>query len=259
MTRAILYLRFSPRPDAADTESLAVQRDHCVAWIAKQGCTLGGEFADPNKSGADVDRPGLWDAIAALKKGDVLVCYKLDRLARDVALSFSIQAAVEKRGAHIVSAMGEGTWGDTPGDKLVRTILSSLDEYNRIVSNIRTQAAMMRHQRAGRRMSSPAKTPYGWAPDPNSFGSVPDEQNPGKWLPDPHVTARLVEVPDEQEFIREVVDSFSAGESVASIIARLNTGGVKCRGHVWRQCDVRRILKRAGLLPTKAARAAVTA
>ena len=77
----------------------------------------------------------------------------------------------------MVSTAGEGTWRDTAQDKLVRTILSALAEYERKVIAARTSAAMLRHQANGRRMSF--LVPVGWRQDPNK-------------------PARLIEDPDEQ-------------------------------------------------------------
>jgi len=162
--RAVIYARFSPRRHDEESESIETQIELCREYCAKRGYTIVGELEDRAMSGGDAERPGLWAAIESLSRGMTLVVYKLDRLARDVYLSHIIERKVLKRKAFIESSCGEGTWDDTPESRLVRQVLASLAEYERIVSNARTKASMLRHQRNGRRMSD--RVPFGWSRDP---------------------------------------------------------------------------------------------
>ncbi len=151
--KAVIYARFSPRRNGDTCESNDTQIELCQAYCEKQDHPVAHVFQDRALSGDNEDRPGLWDAVESLSKGDVLVVYKLDRLARSVYLSHIIERAVEKKGCKIISAVGEGTWGDTPEDQLIRNILRAIAEFERKANNARTKAAMLRHQRTGRRMS----------------------------------------------------------------------------------------------------------
>jgi site-specific DNA recombinase len=85
--KAIVYARFSPRPDAAESESNAAQLDLCRAYAKQMGWTVTDEHQDTALSGDDEDRPGLWAALDALPRKGVLLAYKLDRLARSIYLS----------------------------------------------------------------------------------------------------------------------------------------------------------------------------
>ena len=183
--KAVIYARFSPRRNEDGCESNDTQIELCQAYCGRQKYPVGPIFQDKALSGDNEDRPGLWDAVDAISKGDVLVVYKLDRLARSVYLSHLIERAVLKVGGKIVSATGEGTWADTPEDELIRNILRAIAEYERKVIAARTKAAMLRHQRTGRRMSN--LLPYGWQPDPD----------------DP---ARMVKNGAEQGVIRKIVE-----------------------------------------------------
>jgi DNA invertase Pin-like site-specific DNA recombinase len=60
------------------------------------------------------DRPVLVDAVAVLRRGDVLLVAKRDRLRRDVIAVAMIERLIATRGARIVSAAGEGTESDDP-------------------------------------------------------------------------------------------------------------------------------------------------
>ncbi len=152
--KAIIYSRFSPRRNKDESESIEAQLDFCRKWCEENKVEIAGEFADRALSGADEDRPELWAAIAALERGYVLVVYRLDRLARSVYLSDIIERAVHKRKASFLSVSGEGTWGDSDEDWLIRKILQTLAEYERKVIGARTKAAMLRHQANGRLMGS---------------------------------------------------------------------------------------------------------
>ncbi len=167
MTRCILYARFSPRPDAAESESNATQLELCRAHAARAGWRVAGEHQDDALSGDDLDRPGLWAAVEELKKGDILLVSKLDRLARSVYLAVDLERQAEAAGARIVSVAGEGTATNNPDDQLIRGIVQLLAQYQKRAQAARTRAAMQRHQAGGRRMSRADRCPLGWRPDPN--------------------------------------------------------------------------------------------
>lgn len=64
----------------------ALQRDA----LAKAGC---GRFFEDKASGAKSDRPGLNEALAYVREGDVLVVWKLDRLVLRSRIGDSNHAA----------------------------------------------------------------------------------------------------------------------------------------------------------------------
>src|SRR5206468_4066133 len=68
-------------------------------------------------------RPVLLDAVAALKRGDVLLIAKRDRLGRDVIAVAMIERLIERKGARVVSAAGEGTDSNDPTVMLMRRIV----------------------------------------------------------------------------------------------------------------------------------------
>lgn len=233
MTRVIVYARFSPRPDAAESESNVYQLDLCRLYAARQGWEIKGEFQDDALSGDDVDRPHLWEALDCLAKGDVLLVHRLDRLSRSEYLDWIIKDAVAKAGARIVSASGEGTCSDSPEDLLIRRILQALSEYIKRAQASRTRAAMLRHQANGRRMSREDRTPIGWQSDPNS----PLNKH-GK-------PSRLMQDPDEQAAIGRIKELHAQGLGPRAIARQLDAEGLTFRGRRWQHQMVARILKRA--------------
>ena len=221
--KAVIYTRFSPRPDAATTESIETQLDLCRAFAAEHGWEIGGEYEDRGISGGDADRPGLWAAVESLKRGDVLLAYRRDRIARDVYLWAILQRALAKAHATVAVVVG-GVNGDSPEDRMVLTILDAFDQYMREVGAARTKAAMLRHQATGRRMGS--RIPYGWKADPA----------------DP---ARIVEDAGEQLDMRVIRAFAESGLGVRAIVSKLTKNGVPCRGHRWYPSLVERILAKA--------------
>jgi hypothetical protein len=79
-------------------------------------------FVDAGTSGklGIEDPPVLLEAVAALRRGDVLLVAKRDRIGRDVIAVAMIERLVAKRGARVISAAGEGTESDDPAGLLMR-------------------------------------------------------------------------------------------------------------------------------------------
>lgn len=199
---AVIYTRFSPRPDAATSESCETQRKICEEHARSKGWRVVASFDDPDKSGADGCREKLDAAIRALKKGDVLLVYKWDRIARDLMLALQYERQIESRDARVVAVTGDVP-GDNPQAKFTRHILMAVAELERKMISERTRNAMRTLQRNGRRMTSPSHIPYGWKVDPNDSRRM---------LPDEH----------EQRVLREILSLRRAHESYGGIAKLLN-------------------------------------
>ena len=220
---AIIYTRFSPRKNANESESCEVQLAYCEQYCAQHGYTIGQIFHDPDVSGADEYREKLWLAINTLKKGDVLLVYKRDRLARNLFLSEQINRTVEQRGGTIEAVSGDIP-GNTPETQLIRQILASIAEYERRLIGIRTSHAMRYHQNNGRRMG--VACPYGWEDDPCEKGMmIPCER--------------------ELEVIQEMKDLQADDKNYHEITRWLNANRKQVARHgKWNVKTVRKILLR---------------
>jgi len=235
--KAVIYARFSPRRNEEQCESIEMQLEAIKDYCQKNNIEIVEEFSDRALSGGEEDRPGLWAAVAALKRDYLLIVYKLDRLARDVYLSHIIEKDVKKHKSKILSINDEGTFGDKPEDKLIRDILQSLAEYERKITAARTKAAMLRHQKNGKRMSYHCP-----------FGTMPSRRDP----------TRLVPNPDEQAAIAHIIECDKAGLSLRKICKSLVEHSYKTRFYErefkdrkvrvrakWSTYLVRNILRRA--------------
>lgn len=233
MTPANTYMRFSARRFADECKSIEMQRDLCRQYCEAHGYTIVGEYADEGISGSEEDRPGLWTAIADLKRGGVLVAYKADRLARDVYLHELVYRSVAKKKARIELVDGTSN-GDTPENQLLRTVLAAFSAYERKVIAARTKAAALRLQANGVAVSAAA--PYGKRPGP---------PRPITRRGQPAMQRTWVDDPDEQAVIARVAALHSAGAGLREIARQLNSAGVPCRGREWSHAAVRRVLNRS--------------
>lgn len=219
--RCFIYSRFSPRKNAATCDSCETQIAICEEYAFKNGWEIVRTFADKDVSGADELRPLLWQAVDSLRKGDVLLCWKRDRLARDLYLMCAIRRAVKEHGG-IIHTVEQGKMGTEPEDEFRDHIIDAVAELERKLISARTRAAMLNHQREGRRMSH--DLPYGWKQDPE------DEK-------------RMVMDDSQQKVIGEIVAKRDAGESYRSIANALNRkGGTKATP--WTATGVMRVYKR---------------
>jgi DNA invertase Pin-like site-specific DNA recombinase len=160
--RAVAYLRVSTEQQAESGLGLEAQRVSVTAAAARLGLTLVETCVDAGTSGslAMEDRPVLLEAIARLKRGDVLLVAKRDRLGRDVIAVALIERLIAKRGARFVSAAGEGTDSTDPSGLLMRRLIDSFAEYERLMIATRTRAALAAKPRRGEWVSG--VIPFGY-------------------------------------------------------------------------------------------------
>lgn len=131
-------------------QDLSAQRE------ALQGAGCGAIYAE-KMSGARSDRPEMAKAIASLRKGDVLLVTRLDRLARSTRDLLNVLDQVAKRGAGFRSL--NDAWADTttPHGRLMLTVLGGLAEFERELIRARTGEGRKRAREAGIRFGRPSK------------------------------------------------------------------------------------------------------
>ena len=173
---AIAYLRVSSTDQGESGLGLAAQEAAIRSCAARLGLTVQEPVYRDVMTGtgkkAIEDREGLLQAIAALTRGSVLIVAKLDRLSRgDIVAAAMIERLVQKKGARIVSASGEGTSDDDPSSVLMRRICQGFAEYEAALISTRTKAAL-RAKRA--RGEVAGRTPYGFSLHENGRDLLPD-------------------------------------------------------------------------------------
>ncbi|CAM3139370.1 DNA-invertase hin [Arthrobacter ulcerisalmonis] len=130
------YMRVS-KADGSQTTNL--QRDALLA------AGVGTEsFYEDRASGKKDDRPQLAACLKALRHGDTLVVWKLDRLGRDLRHLVNIVHDLTERGIGLKVLTGQGAAIDTTtaSGKLVFGIFAALAEFERELISERTLAGL---------------------------------------------------------------------------------------------------------------------
>jgi DNA invertase Pin-like site-specific DNA recombinase len=124
------YARVSTDDQNADMQLKALTRAGCKKV-----------FKDEGLSGATTKRPALLRCFKALQYSDILVVWKLDRLARSLRDLITIMENFNKRGIKFRS-LTEEINTTTPGGKLIFHIFAALAEFERALIIERTRAGM---------------------------------------------------------------------------------------------------------------------
>ena len=110
-------------------------------------------------SGKSDDRPHLAACLKALRAGDTLLVWKLDRLGRDLRHLVNIVHELTERGVGLKVLTGQGAAIDTTtaSGKLVFGIFAALAEFERELISERTIACLAAARARGRKGGRPYK------------------------------------------------------------------------------------------------------
>jgi DNA invertase Pin-like site-specific DNA recombinase len=133
------YARVSTRD-----QNLDLQKDA----LTKAGCER--IFEDLGISGAKASRPGLDQALASLRDGDVLVIWKLDRLGRSLRNLIELVNDLRERGVQFKS-LTEGFDTTTPAGRMLFHVIAALGEMERDLIRERTNAGLTAARARGRK------------------------------------------------------------------------------------------------------------
>lgn len=113
-------------------------------------------YTDKRTGRSMKDRPGLREAIAALRPGDVLVVTKLDRLARSVPDARDLVSQVYERGAALQLGASLHDPNDPVG-KFLFNALAMVAEFEADLNRQRTMEGLAIAKAQGRLRGKPAK------------------------------------------------------------------------------------------------------
>jgi DNA invertase Pin-like site-specific DNA recombinase len=145
------YMRISK---ADGSQVLDLQRDALLAaGVAAE------QLYHDLASGKRDNRPGLAACLKALRQGDVLVAWKLDRLGRDLRHLVNLVHELTSRevGLKILTGQGASIDTTTAAGKLVFGIFAALAEFERELIVERTRAGLASARARGRRGGRPYK------------------------------------------------------------------------------------------------------
>jgi DNA invertase Pin-like site-specific DNA recombinase len=194
---------------------LEAQTAKIRAYCELYGHELVGVFSDQASGRSMSGRPALAEALSAKCEGVIVA--KLDRLTRSVG---DLGLIIEKLGSRALVSVGEQVDTSSAAGRLVLHILTSVAQWEREAISERTSAALQAKRSRGERAGA---VPFGYTADESG---------------------RLHTCDREQTVIARVRDLRSRGNSINSIVLRLEKEGAKGRtGSPLRATQVQRILK----------------
>ena len=145
------YMRVSK---ADGSQALDLQRDALLAAGVEAR-----HLYEDRASGRRDDRPGLAACLKALRAGDVLLVWKLDRLGRDLRHLVNLVHELTGRGVGLRVLAGQGASIDTTtaNGRLVFGIFGALAEFERELIVERTRAGLASARARGRSGGRPFK------------------------------------------------------------------------------------------------------
>ena len=130
---------------STDSQDLTAQRQR----LRELGVTEDRIYLDHGLTGTNRARPGLDQALAALREGDTLVVPKLDRLARSVPDARDIGDGLSARGIKL--SLGGQVYDPTdPMGKMFFNILATFAEFEVDLLRMRTREGMAVARAKGR-------------------------------------------------------------------------------------------------------------
>jgi putative DNA-invertase from lambdoid prophage Rac len=151
--RAAVYARVSTI-DQEPENQLAELRRYCElrGWSLR-------EYVDKGISGSKDRRPALDELLrdAKRRRFDVLVCWRLDRLGRNLRHLILLLDELQALGIGFVT-LGEGIDTSTPAGKLQLHILSAIAEFERERIRERVVAGLRRAKAQGKKLGRPQAT-----------------------------------------------------------------------------------------------------
>ena len=136
------YARVSTADQTADLQTDALSRAGCDTMYVEHA------------SGKRDDRPELAQALKALRVGDTLVVWRLDRLGRSLPHLVAVVADLKERGVAFESLTEKIDTSSAVGE-LVFHVFASLAQFERQLISERTQAGLAASRARGRRGGRP--------------------------------------------------------------------------------------------------------
>ncbi|WP_326611721.1 recombinase family protein [Streptomyces scopuliridis] len=219
--RAAIYIRLSRETE--ESTSPERQRAACEALCKARGWKVIAAEEDIDVSGYSrgLDRPGLQRILARLTEFDVIVFFKIDRLARSTVDFAEIMKITQNEGVALASASEPLDLTSSMGRAMAK-VIAVFAELESDTIGMRVSGAHEHLRREGRWTGG--RVPYGYrvADNPDGPGRV------------------LVVNPDEAKTIHAMVERVLKKDSLMQIATDLSKSDVPSPGHTSRQTNGRR-------------------
>jgi site-specific DNA recombinase len=170
------YVRVSTEEQSKEGVSVDSQIAKIKAYCLLYDLTLVDVVVDAGVSAKTLKRPGLTEALAALKtkKADGMVIAKLDRLSRSVKdWNHLIDLYFGEKAGKQLCSVGDQIDTRTAAGRLVLNVLMSVAQWEREVIAERTADAMQYKKSKGQRVGA---IPFGWDLAADGINLIPNEQ-----------------------------------------------------------------------------------
>ena len=150
LRRAAIYARVSTLEQTTENQLVEVRR-----YVEARGWAIK-EYIDEGVSGAKDRRPALDELLrdAKQRRFDVVVCWRLDRLGRNLRHLIVTLEDLQALGIAFVS-LAEGIDATTPAGRLQMHILGAIAEFERARIAERVRLGLARVRAQGRRLGRP--------------------------------------------------------------------------------------------------------
>ena len=154
--RSAIYARVSTTDQHVENQLAELRQ-----YVERRGWTAV-EYVDKGVSGSKDKRPALDELLKAARRRrfDVLVCWRLDRLGRNLRHLIMLLDELQALGIGFVT-LGEGIDTSTPAGRLQLHILSAIAEFERSRIQERVIAGLARAVAQGKRLGRPRVRPVG--------------------------------------------------------------------------------------------------
>jgi len=149
--RAAIYARVSTLDQSTENQLIELR-----AYTDRRGWAAT-EFVDHGVSGAKEKRPALDELLlgARRRRFDVVVCWRLDRLGRNLRHLITLLEELQSLNVDFVS-LGEGIDATTASGRLQMHILGAMAEFERARIGERVKLGLHRAKASGQRLGRPA-------------------------------------------------------------------------------------------------------
>ncbi len=152
--KCALYARVSKSDESQDPLN---QLMRMKAYATERGWDVFSQYVD-TASGADDNRPELDRMLsdARARRFGLVLCVKVDRLARSVTNLYRVMNDLDSRGIKF-ECTDQAISTNTPTGKLLLNVLAGVAEFERELIRDRTKAGLARARAQGKRLGRPPK------------------------------------------------------------------------------------------------------
>lgn len=204
--KTALYIRVSTTEQAQEGYSIPAQKDRLLSYCKSRDWTVMNIYVDDGYTGANLNRPGIQQLIAASKEIEVVLVYKLDRLSRSQKDTlYLIEEIFLRNGVNLVSIVESFDTSSSFG-RAMTGILSVFAQLER--------EAILERSIMGRRERAKAGLYHGGAYTPIGY-----KYEEGRLTIDEYEAAQ----------VREVFDLYLSGTGIRKISEVMNSKGYTYR------------------------------